>query len=200
MKLIFFQYILKQKEDSLMFKFLMAKKYSPTKGDWFSDVMKIMEEFQINKSEDDLKKTSKEIFKRIVRQKAEIVGLKYLHELQKKCEKGSRIQYNSLELQDYLSPSSNISIENQRFLFSIRCEMNMLKSNFTRNKSINSTFCINSCKKELNNEHLVYCKESNGNSSLRYENILNGSLQDKVETLNQVKLNEKKRNLEKETL
>ena len=46
---------------------------------------------------------------------------------------------------------------------------------------------------ELNNEHLVYCKELYGNSSLRYENILNGSSQDKVETLNQVKLNEKKK-------
>ena len=76
MKLIFFQYILKQKEDSLMFRFLMAQKYSPTKGDWFSDVMKIMDEFQINKSEDDLKKTSTDIFKKIVRQKAEIAGLK----------------------------------------------------------------------------------------------------------------------------
>ena len=162
--------------------------------------MKIMEEFQINKSEDDLKKISKDRFKRIVRQKAKIAGLKYLHELQKKCGKGSRIQYNSLELQDYLSPSSNISLENQRFLFSIRCGMNILKSNFTRNKSIVSTFCINSCMKELNNEHFVYCKELNGNSLLRYEDIQNGSLQDKVETLNQVKLYEKNRNLEKETL
>ena len=118
-----------------------------------------------------------------MKQKAKIAGLKYLHKLQKKCEKGSRIQYNSLELQDYLSPSSNISLENQRFLFSIRCEMNILKLNFTRNKSIVSTFCINSCKKELNNELLVYCKELNGNSLLRYEDILNGSLQDKVENI-----------------
>ena len=54
--------------------------------------------------------------------------------------------------------------------------------------------------KELNTEHFVYCKELNGNSLLRYEDIQNGSLQDKVETLNQVKLDEKNRNLEKETL
>ena len=141
-----------------------------------------------------------EIFKRIVKQKAEIAGLKYLHKLQKKCEKGSRIQYNSLELQDYLGPSSKISIENHRFLFSIRCEMNILKSNFKRNNSIISTFCIKSCNKELDNEHIVYCKELNENSSLRYEDILNGSLQDKIEALNQVKQNEYNRNLEKETL
>ena len=142
----------------------------------------------------------KVIFKIIVRQKVKTAGLKYLEKLHKKCENGSRIKYNRLKLQDYLGPSSILSLENQDFLFSIRCEMNILKLNFTRNKSIVSTFCINSCKKELNNEHLVYCKELNGNSLLRYEDILNGSLQDKVKTLNQLKLNEQNRNLEKETL
>ena len=61
--------------------------------------------------------------------------------------------------------------------------MNILKSNFTRNKSTISTFCINSCKKEIDNGHPVYCKELNGNSLIRYEDILNGSLQEKLETL-----------------
>ena len=135
-----------------------------------------------------------------MRQKVKTAGLKYLEKLHKKCENGSRIKYNRLKLQDYLGPSSILSLENQDFLFSIRCEMNILKSNFTRNKSIISKCFINSCKKELDNEHLVYCKELNGNSSIRYEDILNGSLKDKLEALNQVKLNEQNRNLEKETL
>ena len=61
-------------------------------------------------------------------------------------------------------------------------------------------FIFFSAKKELDNEHIVYCKELNENSTLRYEDILNGSLKDKLEALNQVKLNEQNRNLEKETL
>ena len=47
--------------------------------------------------------------------------------------------------------------------------------------------------KEIDNEHLIYCRELNGKSEINYEYVLNGSMQQKVEVLNQVKLNEEKR-------
>ena len=196
MKLIFFQYILTQKEDSLLFTFLMAQKKCPTRGDWFSDVIHILEEFEIYISEEDLKIMPRHRFKIIVKQKAENAGLRYLKNLQKKCDKGSRISYSSLELQDYLHPSSNINVEDQRFLFSLRSEMNILKSNFRRNKSITERFCIKSCKIEIDNEHLVYCKELNRTSLFRFEHILNGTLEEKKEALKQVRFNEEIRSKE----
>ena len=200
MKLIFFQYILKQKEDSLLYTFLMAQKNFPSNGDWFSDILKILNDFEIDISEEDLKNMSKNRFKSIVRQKTEIAGVKYLKTLQKKCEKGARIVYDCLELQDYLNPFSNLKLEDQRFLFSLRCQMNILKSNFSRNKSIIPRYCIESCKKEIDNEHLVYCEKLNENSLLRFEQILNGSISEKKEALNQVFLNEEMRRKEKEPL
>ena len=78
--------------------------------------------------------------------------------------------------------------------------MNILKSNFWRNPNINARYCINSCKNEIDNEHLVYCPELNRNSEVQYEYILNGSLQEKIEALKQVELNEQKRLKEKEPL
>ena len=47
--------------------------------------------------------------------------------------------------------------------------------------------------KEIDNEHLVYCKELNGKSEIDYEYVLNGSTQQKVEVLKQVKLNKEKK-------
>ena len=196
MKVVFFHYILTQKEETLMFKFLMAQRNYPTKGDWYSDVSSILKEFEININIEDIKKVPAIRFKRIVKQKSEIAGFNYLKEQQQKCEKGSRIKYESLELQDYLNPSSNILIENQRFLFSLRCEMNILKSNFKRNTNMIARYCIKSCKKEIVNEHLIYCSELNGDSEVKYEHILNGSIQEKVEALKQVQLNEQKRTKE----
>ena len=55
MKLIFVHYILTQKEETLMRKFLMAQKNIPTKGDWYSDVSNILEDFEINLKIEDLK-------------------------------------------------------------------------------------------------------------------------------------------------
>ena len=171
MKVILFHYILTQKEETLMLKFLMAQKNCPTKGDWNSEVSDILEEFEINITIEELKNIPANRFKRIVKLKSEIAGFNYLKCQQQKCGKGSRIRYESLELQDYLNPFSNISIENQRLLFSLRCEMNILKSTFRRNPNINSRYCINSCKNEIDNKHLVYCPELNRNSEVQYEYI-----------------------------
>ena len=78
--------------------------------------------------------------------------------------------------------------------------MNILKSNFKRNMTMNERYCIKSCMKEINNEHLVHCSELNGISEIKYEHVLNGSMQQKIEVLKQVQLNEKKRMKEKEPL
>ena len=37
-----------------------------------------------------------------------------LSQKQNKCEKGSEIKYEQLEIQDYLSPSANLKLEKQR--------------------------------------------------------------------------------------
>ena len=158
MKVIFFHYILTQEEETLMFKILMAQRNYPTNGDWYSDVSSIVKEFEININIEEIKKVPAIRFKRIVKQKSEMAGFNYLKGQHQKCEKGSRIKYESLELQDYLNPSSNISIENQRLLFSLRCQMNILKSNFKRNTNISARYCIKSCKKEIDNEYLRDCR------------------------------------------
>ena len=44
-KLVFYQYIFKHEENSLLFKFLMAQKEEPRRGDWYSETQKIIKEF-----------------------------------------------------------------------------------------------------------------------------------------------------------
>ena len=178
----------------------MAQRNNPTKGDWYSDVLKILEDFEINVKIEDMKNVPCNKFKRILKQKTKTAGFKYLKCQQERCEKGSMIKYDCLELQDYLNPAANISIKDQRYIFSLRCEMNILKSNFKRNKNLNERYCIRSCMKEINNEHLIYCTKLNENSEIYFEHVLNGSLQEKIEVLKQVQMNEKKRIEEKEPL
>ena len=61
--------------------------------------------------------------------------------------------------------------------------MNILKSNFKRNKRIVPEYCINTCKKELNNTHLTWCEKINKENDFRYTHLLNGTLEEKIGTL-----------------
>ena len=94
-----------------------------------------MKEFEIDLSDEDIKKTKETIFKKLVKSKTISAGIKYLTKKQKKGEKGRDIDYKTLELQDYLCPHSNLKLEDQRILFSYRSRMNQLKTNFSRNSN-----------------------------------------------------------------
>ena len=68
--------------------------------------------------------------------------LNTLTNIQMKGSKGRRTRNDCLALQDYLNPYSNLNIEDQRYLFSLRCEVNPLGANFKRNLSINEFLCV----------------------------------------------------------
>ena len=130
----------------------MAQKKQPRKGDWYSEIQSTMEDFEITITDDEIKRTRARVVKKMVKIRAARAWLIYLKELQKKGNKGSLIIYDSLEVQEYLNPSTNRKIEDQRYLFSLRSEMNILHTNFSRNKSIQTKFYVKECNIELNNE------------------------------------------------
>ena len=119
---------------------------------------------------------------------------------QNNCEKGSDINYQDLELKDYLSPSSNLSLEDQQIIFCLRSKMYPLKINFSRNENIKEVFCIKSCQQLIDSEHLKWCQQMNSENNFRYSHILNGNLEEKIKTLEQITYNEKRRNSEKYSL
>ena len=102
-----------------MYQFLMAQKQEPKKGDWYSDVNKYLKEFKIDISEEAIKKMPESIFKALVKKQSVETAINYLKEKQKKLEKGSDIDYQTLELQDYISPSANLTLEDQQLMFSL---------------------------------------------------------------------------------
>ena len=70
MKLIFYQYILKQNEKTLLYTFLKAQKENPKRGDWYSEIQSILIEFEIELSEAQIKDISPHRFKSLARKSA----------------------------------------------------------------------------------------------------------------------------------
>ena len=129
-----------------------------------------------------------------------IKALKYLKEKQSRSEKGSDIKYQDLELQDYLSPSSNLRLEDQQLIFRLRSKMNYIKVNFSRNVNLKEDFCVKSCKLKIDNEHITWCDKLNNENDFRYKHLLNGNLMEKIKTLEQIKSNERRRREETNSL
>ena len=108
----------------------MAQKKEPRKGDWYSDIQSIFVEFEINMSEKCIVEIKSSALKTSVKQKAFQAGFRHLKSKQLAGEKGRIIDYTNLELRHYLRACANISLEDQQLMFTLRCEINFLKTNF----------------------------------------------------------------------
>ena len=75
MKQFFYEYILKQEESTLIYRFLMAQKFEPRRGDWYSEIQTILKEFEIDISEKYIKEIKTSVFKNIVKQKSIVITL-----------------------------------------------------------------------------------------------------------------------------
>ena len=90
---------------------------------------------------------------------------------------------------DYMQPNCDLSVQEKIEMFSFRSEMNDLPFNFGR-----KTNCEQGCQEPMNNEHCLYCPKLNETPNLlEYSNILNGTLRQKIEVFQSLRLNIKKR-------
>ena len=64
----------------------------------------IIIKFELNISEEDIKRIPTTIFKNMVKTAAECAGFKYLKNIQMEGSKGSKVEYESLCLQENLNP------------------------------------------------------------------------------------------------
>ena len=98
---------------------------------------------------------------------------------QKKGEKGRNIIYEDLSMSDYLLPETPLTVTEKQNLFAVRTEMNLNPHNYG-----NTTYCEEGCNELQSNQHIFECSSQNKEESkLKYEDILNGSLQLKIKAL-----------------
>ena len=131
---------------------------------------------------------TKSVFKKLVKQKCSEAAFEYLKKKQSNGSKGAEIKYESLQMADYLLPQANLSLEDQREIFSIRCGTNDMKANIGILE-----YC--ECKEVLNNPHIFKCNNLNTDEKIYdIKYILNGYTEDIKEHLKVWRENLKRRN------
>ena len=121
----------------------------------------------------------------MVKKKTYIAAFNYLCKKQQKGKRGKYIKYEQIQMADYLLPESCASLQEKIYIFSLRVEMNDRPYNFGQKE-----FCKLGCQDLLTNEHILICLHLNQlNCEAQYHQLLNGSVEEKIEVLNIFKKN-----------
>ena len=128
-------------------------------------------------------------FKSILIQRLNEESFRYL--INKRGEKGSEIEYQQLEMAEYLQPGNFLSIENKRKSFSLRNQMLDIPSNFISREK-NKSKCI--CKSLEDMRHVYECKYLNiDEPSEKYEQLFRGNINQQISVLHRFEYNIEKR-------
>ena len=168
-RLSFLKYLLEENPNSLIHRFLKLQLENPTRGDWVSTCLKDLNDLQIHLSFEQIAKLTKRQFNSMVKESIMKRAFEYL--ISKKRSKGKEIKYSELKMAEYLLPGyENITIEEQRNIFSIRNRMVEIHQNFpTSNRK---ELC--ECGGEETMKHIYLCEylsENNETNKPNFEEI-----------------------------
>ena len=175
--------ILSSENTGMLYSFFITQWNNPTQGDWTEQVKKDLMDFQIPCSFDEIKKKSKEAFKRQVKIRATEYSLKSLKSKQATHSKMENLSYKDLKIQDYF-PSDHLDYKQKQTLFKLRTRMERFGENF---RAGNSPVICPLCKLHFDSQELsLQCPEIRKELEIKagnYEEIY----KDNIESSNIVK-------------
>ena len=181
----FLQYVLQQPKSSLLNRMFQVMLQNPQKGDWASNAVCLVEQFELNLNLQDIQVMKPSIFKNLVKKKMTEIAFRDLKKTQIEKKKGRFINYSCLTMADYLLPEANLTNEEKIYLFAIRTEMNDNPCNYGE-----KILCDMGCQEEMNNSHILSCQKINeGKEIFQFKDFLNGPLKLKKQTFEQFKEN-----------
>ena len=189
-RLMFLHYILSHREESLIKMFFNAQIEQSKNTDWTSQVQKDIKELKINLSFEDIKAMSKNMFRNHIKKKIEIEAVIYLKSQIK--SKGKEIKYTKIEMQDYLTPESKLTVIEKQDIFKMRTRMLDIKENM---KGKHSNFHCEACqlkgiKKRETQKHVYKCKNLNTKGrQIKYKEIFGRDTTKMKKVLNRINEN-----------
>ena len=155
LSIVFLQYILKQEESSMIFQVLKATLENPTKNDFIKTCTGYLKILDIKLSFQEMKEMSEWSFKKLVKNRTEKAAFKYLINEKVKQSKIANVQYDRLEIQDYLN-SGQCSIKMARLIFKARSQTLDIKTQ--RKWKYSDLVCIGCKSKEESGQEIMTCE------------------------------------------
>ena len=125
----FLHYLLNTSENEMLSKVFRSQLDQPVQFDWSEQVKADIIDFKIGLSLADIKQTSKNAFKKLVKTKALVYEYNRLMLAKQKHSKIDNLSYTKLDMQNYFK-LENINAEEARTLFMYRTRMAKYGENF----------------------------------------------------------------------
>ena len=175
-KIIFLQYILKQDKESIMFKVFKATCENPIKNDFVEKCKKYLQQLNIKMSFEEIGQMSNMKFKNIVKQKTEEAGFKYLLIEKNKQTKIADLNYENLEMQEYLN-DGNRNTRISKLIFKARGRNLNIKMH--KKWKYSDAICVGAEKNYETENELLLCAglgDRNENEELTYSWLFDSSV------------------------
>ena len=178
-----------QPEESLLKKIYNLQKSFPSRGDWASTCQDDLRKLEITLEQQEIQEMTKNRFKNLIKEKLRKHALNYLKGKQSK--KGGQIQYNNLEMAEYLLPTCELNIKEKQKMFEVRNDMIKIPNNYEK-----QILCP--CGTEESMIHIYNCEiwSEEGKKKIPYNNIYNGNIEKQIEILKIFEQNLERRNEE----
>ena len=151
---MFYQYILKQPEKSLIRRFYETQCSKPVKNDWSLTVKLNLETLKVDLKEKEIRSMSQYVFKKMINTRIKQEAFKYLQQVKSTHTKVLHIQYARLEIQSYFLPNK-MPTTLAKFTFLCRTRMVQVGANF---KGGNNFPVCPLCKVQYDcQKHLLDC-------------------------------------------
>ena len=183
-RIMFYWSVLHRDENELLHKFLTAQQLSTSKTDWMQQVRKNISDLQLNLSDSEIANMPKEQFKSRLKQKTEILAVKFLKKQQHSHSKTNQLTIKNFTPSEYLL-SKDLKKEEVQILYKLRNRMIDVKCNM-KSFYTQNLWCRTCYLFPESQEHLMQCitlvdklKDNTCFQTLEY-NMIFGKLQDQV--------------------
>ena len=183
-RIMFYWSVLHRDENELLHKFLTAQQLSTSKTDWMHQVRKNISDLQLNMTDCQIAIMPKEQFKNKLKQKTEMLAVKYLQKLQHSHSKTNQLTIKNFTPSEYLL-SAELNKEEVQTLYKLRNRMIDVKCN-KKSYYKQNLWCKTCYLFPESQHHLMQCitlvdklKDVISLKTLDYKMIF-GNLQDQV--------------------
>ena len=182
-RLLFLQYILHEKEESLIHQTLKAILEDPKTNDFGNQIKKDLESFNLELGMEEIKAMSKYAFKNIIKENMVKAAMQYLSEKKDKQEKIRNLEINNLEIQNFLRADGVETIKLSTLTHNLWAQTIEIKEHNPWNYSDNLCICELKAETQIHIFHCDKLKSENEvlSNSVQYQNLYFGTAKQKAE-------------------
>ena len=180
----YLHYLLKENEETMLYKFFKAQWTWPVRGDWTIQVKEDLEDFNIPSALDYLEGISSNSFKTLIKKRSKEYALEKFLKLKRKHSKLDNLYYSEMKLQEYLE-LKDFKTEDAKVLLLWRLRMAKFGANFgDSSKQCPLCGAHNDSQEEFFNNCAIVQQEIPNNC--KYQNVFINPNYETVQVLKQM--------------